>query len=52
MNKEQLNHLAYEDVLLGNAPSSENEYYMQCYQFWLGIARLSNPYYEEVVEDC
>jgi len=41
-NAEELNHLAYDDVLDGNSPTTDNEYYMQCYRFWRSISNHPN----------
>ena len=36
MDKEQINHQAYMDVLDLNEPSMPDcYYYMECYRFWL-----------------
>lgn len=38
MSKEELNHQAYNDVMeLAGATMLENEYYMQCYGFWMNV---------------
>lgn len=39
IEKEKLNHQAYEDVMENNDPSlPDNEYYMSCYRSWFAIS--------------
>ncbi len=41
MDKDQLNHQAYDDVACCKEPSIPyDEYYMQCYRFWRPLQKF------------
>lgn len=48
MNKDELNRMAYDDVLGAKEPTLPyNDKYMECYRYWRSIAteRHFDPYY-------
>lgn len=47
--REEMNSAAYDHVLDCMEPQSDDPHYLQCYQFWRGVAgeKHFDPYYCE-----